>query len=480
MALGVGDDDDDLEGDFENWKDGTMWPALKKRYHVEASSSAHHATKQNHLPDCQYAVEYLTDVDASSARHDEIPPEKMHNSSKHYFTAVDCPVTVNRELRSEADSGSTVHLEIDISKTNGAVKYQTADNLGVLPVNEDDVVEAVAKALGYDLDAVFRVKYAQGHEDHGAPFPSPCTVRECLARYCDLTSAPRRSDLKLLASYAEDITDKKALLRMASKEGKAEYREKIVDDHVGIADIVARLCKSIKCPLEHFIATCPRLHPRYYTISSSSLLHPNSVHITVSVLKTKRQDGSIFSGVCSNHLAGIVDHGMVRVFCRDSTFRLPADPAKPVIMVGPGTGIAPMRAFLQERHHQRTVHKTNAGKNVLYFGCKKRSHDYIYKDEIKKFQDVGTLTKLRVAFSREQEKKVYVQHLLAEDAQETWELVEKEKASIYVCGGVKMGHDVTESLKTIISEVGGKDSHDAKAYLNHMASEGRFVQELWA
>ena len=375
-------------------------------------------------------------------------------------------------------------MEIDISKAGDDLRYQTADNLGVLPVNDDDVVEAVAGALGYDLDAVFRLKPSPGHEHkHAALFPTPCTIRECLARYCDLTQAPRRSDLKLLASYAKDPMDRTALLRMSSKEGKAEYREKIVNAHIGIADIIARLCRSIEMPLEHFIAACPRLLPRYYTISSSSSMHPDTIHITVSVVKTEMEDGSLHLGVCSHHLAGIVENQTIRVFCRDSSFRLPTDPSRPVIMIGPGTGIAPMRALLQERSHQRKKRrfgKSNVGKNVLYFGCKTPHQDYLYEEELKEFEQEGTLSNLRVAFSRTTEKKVYVQHLLADDANETWDLVEKEKASVFVCGGTKMGADVSETLRSIVSESGGMNTDDAKAYLDKMAAEGRFVQELWS
>ena len=488
--VGIGDDDNDLEGDFENWKDAVMWPTLKKRFVAEGAAVEQKKKSKvggggaSELPDCPYEVEYLADVSPADAKADVVKSDEIHASTRHYFTAVDCPVRVSRELRTEQDPGSTVHMEIDISQAGDDLRYQTADNLGVLPVNDDDVVEAVAGALGYDLDAVFRLKPAPDHEHkHAALFPSPCTVRECLARYCDLTQAPRRSDLKLLASYATDPLDRSALLRMASKEGKAEYREKIVNAHIGVADIVARLCRSIEMPLEHFIAACPRLLPRYYTISSSSSMHPDSIHITVSVVKTERQDGSIHKGVCSHHLAGIVENGTVRVFCRDSSFRLPKDPSRPVIMIGPGTGIAPMRALLQERSHQRKkrrIGSKNIGKNVLYFGCKAPHQDYIYEDELKNFEKEGTLNSLRVAFSRKTEKKVYVQHLLADDADETWKLVEKEKASIFVCGGTKMGADVSETLRSIVADAGGMSTDEAKAYLDKMSSEGRFVQELWS
>ena len=323
MKLGVGDDDDDLEADFENWKDKQLWPTLKEKYAHNTQPTQSSASTTSNLPPCNYQVEY---INSNNVKPDQIPLDQIHTSSKHYFTAVDCPITLNRELRSPNDGGSTVHLEIDISKTNGKVTYQTADNLGVLPINDNATVEAIAAALSLDLNATFRLKVAPGKDSkHSALFPTPLTVRECLSRYCDITSAPRRSELKLLAAFAKDPIDKNALLRMASKEGRAEYREKIIDAQIGLVDIVARLCRSIEMPLEHLIALCPRLHPRYYTISSSSSSYPDSIHLTVALTKFQRADGSTFKGVCSNYLAETPLNKSVRVFCRDSTFRLPVN-----------------------------------------------------------------------------------------------------------------------------------------------------------
>ena len=329
--IGLGDDDDDLEGDFETWKDVVLWPSLTKKYvkgEGAADALAAAAKKEEGvmaLPACPYQIEYLEQGDNKR----KVMPEMIHTSSKHYFTAVDCEVVVTRELRNASDPGSTLHMEIDISQ-HADLKYQTADNLGVLPKVDSSVVERVAKSLGFDLDQVFHLtpNTQQGKNDpsatkHTLPFPTPCTVRECLERYCDLTGPPRRSDLKQLAPYARAEMDRKALLRMSSKEGKAEYKEKIVEAHVGIADIVSRLCPSIECPLEHFISVCPRLQPRYYTISSSSSVFPNTIHITLSVLETNKKDGEKFKGVCSRHLEGMKVGDFARVFVRDSTFRLP-------------------------------------------------------------------------------------------------------------------------------------------------------------
>ena len=150
-------------------------------------------------------------------------------------------------------------------------------------------------------------------------------------------------------------------------------------------------------------------------------------------------------------------------------------------MIGPGTGIAPMRALLQERSYIMKKQKNvDVGSNVLYFGCKKRNLDYLYEDELKQFQKDGVLNKLYVAFSREQEKKVYVQNLLAQNAKETWSLINDQGAYIYVCGGVKMGSDVGTTLRAIISDMGKMNSEESKQYLDKMASKGRYVQELWA
>jgi len=149
-------------------------------------------------------------------------------------------------------------------------------------------------------------------------------------------------------------------------------------------------------------------------------------------------------------------------------------------MIGPGTGIAPMRALLQERQYQKERLKQSVGTNILYFGCKKQSQDYIYKDELEAFQKNGILDHLRVAFSREQSQKVYVQHLLQQNAEETWKFIDNDGAHIYVCGAVMMGHDVSEVLKEIVSSQGSMSLEDAKQYLAKLSHDGRFVQELWA
>jgi len=475
--LGLGDDDTDLESDFEKWRE-KLWPLLKQQYITSNPNfTSKPQQKMRELPKIDFVVKYLDGIQADSIRPKYISDCDMNNSTKHYFTATDCPVLIKRDLRSSDDPGSTVHVEIDIS--NSTVDYKTADNLAVLPVNNNTLVESLAAALSYNVDAVFEI---EPNINKKVPnfFPTPCTVRECLSRYIDLTSSPRRSELKLIAQFASDPLDKQALLRMSSKEGKAEYREKIIDAKIGIVDIVTKFCKSLNnIPLEHLIQICPFLQPRYYTIASSSSVHPSSVHLTVSVLKDERKDGSLFKGVCSNYLSE--EDESIRVFCRDSTFRLPKDASKPIIMIGPGTGVAPMRALLQERSHMKHTLNIPVGPNILYFGCKHQKLDYIYQNEIEEFQKSGDIFKLRLAFSRDQSNKIYVQNLVEEDGDMIWDMLDKKGAYVYVCGGIKMGHDVCVALRNIAVKIGGlSDDNASKKYLEDLHKDGRLVQELWS
>jgi len=531
MKLGVGDDSDDLEGDFEKWKD-QLWMTLKKRYLKDgipkssAAASNGGGVEIAKLPDCEYAIEYHGDMTPhesfdSDVNRGTVPLDSIALSSKnsHYFTAIDCPVTTVKELRStEQDYGSTVHVEIDISEAGHAGDYMTADNLGVLPSNSNSVVEEVALALGYDLDSVFSVKAGVNpdgelHEWHGVPFPTPISVRELLTRYLDLTSAPRRSDLKLLSNYAKpgkNSLDRKVLQRLSSKDGKQDYRKKIIESKVGLVQLL-KLCPSLSIPLEHLIGNICRFQlPRFYTISSCPKVHPTSIHLTVAVTQEKRpttSDGRgngnddeqpLFEGVCSNHIAGSKkQQQQLRVFVRPSTFRLPKDLSTPIIMIGPGTGIAPMRALLQDRQHEQEQQhlegKPEQSYNVLYFGCQREEVDYIYHDELAKYKKDGILNELHVAFSRKDpKKKEYVQHLLRHNSSETYKLLMEEGAYVYVCGGVKMGHDVTETLKEILIEQSSNSSlngesktemmtkDDANNYISQLSKEGRFVQELWS
>ena len=277
-----------------------------------------------------FVVEYLPNQcgEENMLPSNDVALHHVKEPSKHYFTAVECPVITSRELRTNTDAGSTLHLELDISSHKG-IRYETADELGVLPVNNISFVEAVAKALQFDLDAVFQLKPSPKKEHKfQSLFPTPCTVRWCLLHYCDLTTPPSRSQLGLLANHATNTSDKNSLQLMASfsKLGQKEYKQKISDPRIGMAEIVSVLCPSVNVSFEMFIFLCARLQPRFYAISSSSSLYPLTIHLTVNVARGIRKScNSEWNALCSGYLSNIPTGGTCRAFIKPSSFRLPSD-----------------------------------------------------------------------------------------------------------------------------------------------------------
>ncbi|CAB1099607.1 unnamed protein product [Ectocarpus sp. CCAP 1310/34] len=480
FEYGEGDDDNQLEEDFEAWRE-KMWMALVVRFGGKGGVDG--VDKAVDLP---FSVKMLTAAEA--ACHSGVSETAAASSSKFYWHGCDAPVVVNRELRAQAPGvGSTRHVEIDLQGTS--VGYHTADNLAVLPLNDATTAEKLCAQLGYDPDSFFTLEHGDNHKP---VFPTPCTVRDAFLRFMDIMAIPRRSLLEQLTPYVEDDAEREVMHLLSSKEGKEIYHREVEEPGWTLADLILERFSSLSMTLDHFLHVVPHLHPRYYTISSSSSVSPSRVHITVAVLEQDRSQGRLYRGICSSFLSSLEPHGgataegatvdgsgsKCRVFVRESTFRLPADSSIPIIMIGPGTGVAPMRALLQERAWQKEQ-GLSVGRNVLYFGCRCKDQDYIYRDELEAYQADGTLDSLRLAFSREGSSKVYVQHLLREDAAEMWGLLEGG-AYVYVCGGTKMGTDVQNEFNHIAQSCGLMGVEESKEYMKGLHDAGRFVQELWS
>ncbi|MDQ5979692.1 MAG: sulfite reductase flavoprotein alpha-component, partial [Verrucomicrobiota bacterium] len=224
-----------------------------------------------------------------------------------------------------------------------------------------------------------------------------------------------------------------------------------------------------------FVAKLKKLQPRLYSISSSPKAHPGQVHLTVGAVRYDK-DGRSRKGVCSTFLAerGLAA-GKVGVFVHSNkAFRPPANGDAPMIMVGPGTGIAPFRAFLEERR------ATGArGKNWLFFGDQKAASDFLYRDELAAMQTAGTLHRLDLAFSRDQAEKIYVQTRMLENAAELWAWLEAG-AHFYVCGDAsRMAKDVDLALHQVIEKAGGKSPEQAAAYVNALKAAKRYARDVY-
>ena len=408
------------------------------------------------------------------------PPRtsQLAASTRHFFTCKSVPVVANRELRAseaqmlaakldkrkieEIGQGSTRHVEVDIA--GSGLLYMTADNLAVLPLNDAGVVAELCRALGYSSRPM-TVKPLGN--DFKYTFPVPFTPQQALQSYFDIHGQPSTGVLKQLLPYVQDDKQKEWLRGFLDKDQRGAWKSFLETTGASVASLLLGELSSCRPPLADLLHILPFLQPRYYTISSSSSVHPDTVHITVSVTEFKLPSGKVFRGVASGFLQTLkAGSSSCRVFVRPSTFRLPPTLNTPIIMVGPGTGLAPMRALLQERRFQArnggAGSKVPSNKNTLYFGCKHSAVDFIYKEELQAFKNEGVLSHFYTAFSREQQNKVYVQHLLSSDANGADLAADLDAgAYIFVCGATKMGSDVMDTITSVLEKKKGQSQFPA-------------------
>jgi len=267
--------------------------------------------------------------------------------------------------------------------------------------------------------------------------------------------------------------------------GKSFIQKWVVDGCRHVGHILSDLPSS-KPPIDHLLELLPRLQPRFYSIASSSKVHTTSVHICGVVVEYQIPDGRTNKGVATTWLQHKIPVGegeekicpKVPVFIRRSQFRLPNRPQTPVIMIGPGTGLAPFRGFIQERAWQKEQGKA-VGPTLLFFGCRNKAQDYIYQSELEAWEEEGLLT-LHVAFSRDQPQKRYVTHCLREQGTEVWQLLE-QGAHLYVCGDAKMmAKDVRNIIGEVCREQGGMTDAESEAFIKKLESQKRYSADVWS
>lgn len=361
----------------------------------------------------------------------------------------------NRRLNADGSAKDTRHFEISLAGSD--LNYEIGDALGVMPTNCPVLVEELLAALEF-----------KGEETVKSPSGEDISLHEALLKHYVITQ-PANSFVQTAAERSSN-TELLSLLKPEQKAAldKWLYGRDFVD--------VLRACTGAKFTPAEFIGFLRKLQPRLYSISSSPKAHPGEVHLTVAAVRYEAH-GRGRKGVCSTFLADRValSETSVPVFVQTSHgFRLPADTDRPVIMIGPGTGIAPFRAFLEERR------ATGAkGRNWLFFGDQSRASDFLYQDELTALQADGTLTRLDLAFSRDQTEKIYVQNRMLEAATEFWSWLEAG-AHIYVCGDAKrMAKDVDATLHQIIQQVGGKTVEQAAEYVAALKTNKRYQRDVY-
>ena len=370
-------------------------------------------------------------------------------------------LTENRLLNKPGSHKETRHLVVDIA--GSGLTYKVGDSLGVFPTNRPAEVDEILHRLGVSGNEMVSPAMLR--------LPAPITLREALTNRLALAK-PTRKILETLAARATAEADRAKLAVLLAPEGKDQLAGYLEDREY--IDLLTEFPSAQLAPQE-FVDHLRKLMPRLYSIASSARPYPNEVHLTVAVVRYETNHRSRV-GVCSTFLAerAALRETPVPVFVSDSHFGPPEDPARDIIMVGPGTGIAPFRAFMQERAATGAT-----GRNWVFFGDQHRATDFLYEEEWLRWQAEGRLARLELAFSRDQLLKVYVQDRMRENAAELWAWLQGG-AHFYVCGDAKrMAKDVDVALHAIIAQQGGMDAAAAADYVKQMKKDRRYQRDVY-
>lgn len=423
------------------------------------------------------------------------------------------PISKAVELTTNDAIKTTLLLELDISKVE--FSHQPGDSFNVICPNSGSEVEDLLQRLQLADKQAHRVilKIKMDTKKKGASLPQHVPEGSSLQfifTWClEIRAVPKKAFLRALSDYTSDATEKRRLQELCSKQGAADYNRFIRDASVCLLDLLLTF-PSCQPPLNLLLEHLPKLQPRPYSCASSSLLHPDKLHFVFNIveLPSNTTAASLRKGVCTGWLATLVapflqpntevltaDHSdalapEILISPRaTNSFHLPDDLSAPIIMVGPGTGVAPFVGFLQHREKLQEQHPDgNFGAMWLFFGCRHKDRDYLFREELRHFLKTGVLTHLKVSFSRdaapEEEEEApakYVQDNLQHHSQQVARTLLQENGYIYVCGDAKnMAKDVHDALVEIISKEAGVDKLEAMKTLATLKQEKRYLQDIWS
>lgn len=518
---GEGDDDKSMEEDYLAWKDN-MWESVQKQLGWTEGAGGDVA---------DFEVQELDQVDESKLFLGELSQRAL-SGTRGVFDAKNpyaAPLVQSKELFEDGDR-NCIFAEFDI--TDSGIRYQTGDHVGVWPLNPDAEVERFLRILGLTgkRDQAIDVKSLDPALAK-VPFPVPTTYDTVLRHYLDISAHASRQAVGSLAKFAPNDTARAELERLGSDK---EYYHKVVGERcLRTAEVLALVAgDSLKSdpattnytqwniPFDRIISGTPRLQPRYYSISSSPKLHPNSIHVTAVVLKYEPQPGANHVyGVGTNYLLNLKtasnqgvkglreenapvykiegprqkykkgEHFAAPIHVRRSNFRLPTSPKIPVIMIGPGTGVAPFRAFVQDRVALARKAKDKDGPDALkdwgtidlFYGCRRSDWDYLYKNEWQEYErELDGKFRMHVALSREPgQKKVYVQQLVKAQASEIGDALVNKKGYAYICGDAKhMAREVEQELEEILGAVKGGGKAEGAKELKTLKDRNRLLLDV--
>uniref|UniRef100_A0A452SK44 Nitric oxide synthase n=1 Tax=Ursus americanus TaxID=9643 RepID=A0A452SK44_URSAM len=409
-----------------------------------------------------------------------LPPGLIHVHRRKMFQATVLSV---ENLQSSKSTRATILVRLDTGGQE-ALQYQPGDHIGICPPNRPGLVEALLSRVEDPPPPGEPVAVEQLEKGSGPP-PSwvrdprlpPCTLRQALTFFLDITSPPSPQLLRLLSTLAEESSEQQELESLS--QDPRRYEEWKWFRCPTLLEVLEQF-PSVALPAPLLLTQLPLLQPRYYSVSSAPSAHPGEIHLTVAVLAYRTQDGlgPLHYGVCSTWLSQLKAGDPVPCFIRGApSFRLPPDPSLPCILVGPGTGIAPFRGFWQERLHD--IDRLQPAPMTLVFGCRCSQLDHLYRDEVQDAQQRGVFGRVLTAFSREPDSpKTYVQDILrTELAAEVHRVLCLERGHMFVCGDVTMATSVLQTVQRILATEGDMELDEAGDVIGVLRVRGQRYHE---
>lgn len=370
-------------------------------------------------------------------------------------------------------SRNVFHLEMDIRGTG--LKYSIGEALAVYAHNDRKDVLQFLRDYNFNPEDLVSMP-VKAKKGSNVKEEETVTIYHLFCQMLDIFGRPSKKFYEALAHMVSDAEEKKTLEHLLSPEGKEDYKKR-VDETVTYADLLKEF-KSAKPTLQKLIEIIPRIKPRHYSIASSMKMNPDSVHLLVVLHDWKTPSGKYRVGQATRYLSNIKVGDYLSVSTCSSVMKLPVNHEDAVVMAGLGTGMAPFRAFIQERAYLKSQ-GVKVGPIALYFGSRSKSMEYLYGDELDAYHEDGLLTYLRCAFSRDQPHKIYIQDRIAEDKEVLNTLFMENNGHFYLCGPTWPVSDVRKALIDSFVSVGGMTEKQGNAEIEKMREEGRYVLEVY-
>ncbi|XP_038059135.1 nitric oxide synthase-like protein isoform X2 [Patiria miniata] len=494
LEIGEGDELGGQEIAFKKWAQETFKVACEN-FCIGSDVNIDNVTASISMPDAAWSAEKYRVI---AADYQANPPDLCRTLSRLHGKAVlPCRFKSRTDLLNSLSRRSTILVKLD-TQDQEEFAYEPGDHVAIYPANDKDLVDRILRRIAHEKSPDVVVKVDR-HEAKITELGTVrtwvphdrlphCSIRYALLHLLDITSTPSPMFLKTLSMHARSPLEQKQLSTLG--EGSAVYDEWLYSSFPNLAEILEAF-PTLRVPASLLLTLLPLLRPRYYSISSSPQMHPGDVHITVAVVQYKsKASGAIHRGVCSTWLDALSADDIVPAFIRKApSFHMPKDQSAPMVLVGPGTGIAPFRSFWQQRQYDRyqeAIDQSDADKDgrfgdvTLVFGCRHSKLDNIYKEEKMTAKEEGVLTDVWTAYSREVHlPKTYVQDLLRKNSQKVYETVCGGKGHVYVCGDVTMAAGVRVTIETIIAKHGEMSEEKAKKLIERLKDENRYHEDIF-